>query len=107
MTEKVLCFHTREDKNKEGADSSNDTDDISHVRDKHGDEQSGGDPGHSQENSAAALKGVCDESSTTPLSSQHQVKDHRSAPTQTRDITHKTHKGHTHTRRKHTSREEG
>lgn len=105
--DRVKFAHTRKDKNEEGADSSNDADDVSHVRDKHGNEQSGCDPGHSQNNSAATLKGVCDKPSSTSLSSQHQVKDHRSAPTEPQDVTHKTHKDHTDKWSTHTSQEEG
>lgn len=50
------CLPTRKDEDEEGTDSSNDTDDLAHVRNKHGDEKSDGDPDDSENDSAATLK---------------------------------------------------
>lgn len=66
---------TREDEDKEGADSSDDADDFTHVRHKHGGEHRDADPEHSEDDSAAALKGMSDDSSTISLKTQNQVKD--------------------------------
>lgn len=67
------CLQTRENEDEEGADSSNNTDDITHVRHKHGDEKSDGDPDHSENHSAATLKRMSDDSAAVPLDTQDQV----------------------------------
>lgn len=67
------CLQTWENKDEEGTDSSNNTDDITHVRPKHGDEKSDGDPDHSENHSAATLERMSDDSSAVPLDTQDQV----------------------------------
>ena len=74
-----MCLHTRENKDEEGTDPSDDADDLTHVRDKHGNEQSDSDPDHSEDDSAAALKRVSDDALVVSLETQHQVEDDRSA----------------------------
>lgn len=71
---------TRENKDEEGADSSDDADDLAHVGDKHGSEDSDTYPDHSENESAAALKGMSDYSSPMSLKTQNQVQDDRPVP---------------------------
>lgn len=66
---------TRENEDEEGADSSDDADDLAHVRHKHGGEHSDTNPDHSEDDSAAALKGMRDDSSPISLKTQNQVED--------------------------------
>ena len=67
---------TGEDEDEEGADPSDDPDDLTHVRNKHGDEESDGDPDHCKNHSALFLKGMCDHTVTPALNTLHQVQDH-------------------------------
>lgn len=78
QTDVDSCLHTRKNKNEKGADSSDDTDDLTHVGDKHGDDKSDGDPDHSENDSAATLKWMSDDPPTTSLNTQRQVQDDRS-----------------------------
>lgn len=82
MSETTLkeLLTTREDEDEEGADSSNDTDDLTHVRHKHGGQHSDANPHHSESDSAAALKGMRDDSSPMSLKTQNQVEDDGPAP---------------------------
>lgn len=73
----IHFLFTRKDEDEKGADSSDDADDVRHVRDEHGDEKSEGDPGHRQKHSAATLERPSDDSPAMSLSSQHQVQDDR------------------------------
>lgn len=68
-------LHTRENKDEEGADPSDDTDDFAHVGNIHGNEKSDSDPDHSENGSATTLKGLGDDSSAIPLETHHQVQD--------------------------------
>lgn len=75
MTNTTHKLPTRKNKDEEGADPSDDTDDLAHVGDVHGDEKSDSDPDHSENDSAATLKRFGDHSSAIPLEAQHQVQD--------------------------------
>lgn len=68
-------LHTRENKDEEGADPSDDIDDFAHVGNVHGDEKSDSDPDHSENDSATALKRLSDDSSAIPSEAHHQVQD--------------------------------
>lgn len=70
-------FHTRKDKDEEGTDSSDNADDLTHVRDEHGDEEGDCDPDDSQNHSAAVLKWVCDPTVPTATNLQQQVQNDR------------------------------
>lgn len=66
---KVSAVATRKYKDEEGADSSNDADDVAHVGYKHGNEKREGDPGHSENSSTAILKRMSDDSPVMPANS--------------------------------------
>lgn len=68
-------LHTRENKDEEGTDPSDDTDDFTHVGNVHGDEKSDSDPDHSENDSATTLESLGDDSSAVPLEAHHQVQD--------------------------------
>lgn len=73
-------LHTRENKDEEGTDPSDDTDDFTHVGNIHGNEKSDRDPDHSENDSATTLKSLGDDSSAIPLEAHHQVQDDWSDP---------------------------
>lgn len=77
MTPKL---HTRENKDEEGTNPSDDADDFAHVGNIHGDEKGDGDPDHGENDSAATLKSLGDDSSAIPLEAHHQVQDDGSDP---------------------------
>lgn len=84
-------LHTRENKDEEGTDPSDDTDDFTHVGNIHGDEKSDSDPDHSENDSATTLKTLGDDSSAIPLEAHHQVQDDRSDPCTHTKSTHEQH----------------
>lgn len=59
---KVNVAATRKYKDEEGTDSTDDADDVAHVRYKHGNDKREGDPGHRENNSTAILKRMSDDS---------------------------------------------
>lgn len=73
-------LHTRENKNEEGTDPSDDADDFAHVGNVHGDEERDSDPDHSENDSASTLKSLGDDSCAVPLEAHHQVQDDGSDP---------------------------
>lgn len=71
---------TGENEDEEGADPSDDADDLAHVGDVHGDEEGDGDPDDGEDDPAAALKRPGDDAPAVPLEAHHQVQDDRSGP---------------------------
>lgn len=67
---------TREDEDEEGADPSNDADDLTDVRHVHGDEQRHGDPRERQRVAAAPFKRRRHHAVMHPPPAQHGVLDH-------------------------------
>lgn len=84
-------LHTRENKDEEGTDPSDDTDDFTHVGNIHGDEKSDGDPDHGENDSATTLKSLGDDSPAIPPEAHHQVQDDRPDPRTHTKSTHEQH----------------
>lgn len=70
----VCEYFTRKNKDKEGADSSDHTNDITHVRNVDGDEKRHGDPQDGQKHSATALE-LHRNYGASLLVTQHQRQD--------------------------------
>lgn len=67
---------TWEDENEEGADASDDTDDLADVWEKHGDDQRGYEPQHRQRVAAAFLKLRHPPAATPSPPAQQRLLDH-------------------------------
>lgn len=78
--ERQELWTTRENEDEEGTDSTDDADDLTHVGYKHGSEHSDTNPDHSENDSAAALKGMRDDSSPMSFKTQNQVEDDGPVP---------------------------
>lgn len=67
---------TWKDEDEEGADATDDTDDLTHVRDKHCDEESDRDPDHGQNNATVVLERPCYHGDAAP-DTQQQILNYR------------------------------